>query len=559
VQLGPESAYGYPQAGEITGDDLVIGATTTIEADNTSLGPNSGFGTAPETIIGNVSLGAGSEASNITNDGSILVPVGIGVTDEQSATFTNDGAIIVNGGSLDVITGTFTNDSTVTVENGGVFNVESAAVLDGTGTVLMESGSTTSLAPSVPVNGGQFFFSDPATLIIADPATFSGTIGGLAPGDVIEIPGDTITGGSITGTTLALTLSTGGTLDFNAAPGQSGVTFTTAPGGGLSVACFAAGTTIRTARGDIAVEHLRVGEPVLSAFGGSVPIVWLGHRHVDCRAHPRPQDVMPVRVRAGAFGDGLPRRDLCLSPDHAVFVDGVLVPVRYLLNGATIVQETAVSVTYWHVECGQHDVLLAEGLPCESYLDTGNRAAFTNGGTSVMLHPDFALKAWDDRACTRLVLKGPLLHAVKSRLLRHAAAAGHRLTDDPDLRVTIDDCAAPIDTDGRTWRVHLPPAAHELRMVSRHWVPAEMRADSDDTRRLGVAIADLRLDGVPIGRRDASLTAGWHAPEADWRWTTGDAALALNGARELVFELAMTGTYWRTMEKRRDTWRRDVG
>ena len=55
-----------------------------------------------------------------------------------------------------------------------------------------------------------------------------------------------------------------------------------------------------------------------------------------CRRHPRPHDVRPVRIAAHAFGLGRPRRDLRLSPDHAVFVDGVLIPVRYLLNGATV-------------------------------------------------------------------------------------------------------------------------------------------------------------------------------------------------------------------------------
>jgi hypothetical protein len=127
------------------------------------------------------------------------------------------------------------------------------------------------------------------------------------------------------------------------------------------------------------------------------------------------------------------------------------------------------------------------------------------------------------------------------------------------LRVTIDGLAMPVDTDGRTRRVHLPPAARELRLVSSPWVPAETRADSDDTRRLGVAIANLRLDGLPIGLGDARLSGGWHAPEAEWRWTTGNAALSVNGARELAFDLAMTGTYWQARAQHCDTWGRDVG
>jgi hypothetical protein len=66
-----------------------------------------------------------------------------------------------------------------------------------------------------------------------------------------------------------------------------------------------------------------------------------------------------------------------------VFVDDLLMPVRYLLNGATVVQGAVAEVTYWHVETERHEVLLAEGMPAESYLDTGNRGALSNGGGAV--------------------------------------------------------------------------------------------------------------------------------------------------------------------------------
>lgn len=145
-------------------------------------------------------------------------------------------------------------------------------------------------------------------------------------------------------------------------------------------ACYAAGTRIATHHGTVAIEELRVGERVVTASGALRPIVWLGHRQVDCLRHPCPSDVWPVRVQTHAFAPGQPARDLFLSPDHAVHVGEVLIPVRYLLNGATIAQVPVPAVTYWHVELPVHDLVLAEGLPCESYLDTGNRAAFTGSG-----------------------------------------------------------------------------------------------------------------------------------------------------------------------------------
>jgi len=47
----------------------------------------------------------------------------------------------------------------------------------------------------------------------------------------------------------------------------------------------------RDSRGELLVEALREGDRVLSAFGGAVPVVWIGHRDVDCRRHPAPRDV----------------------------------------------------------------------------------------------------------------------------------------------------------------------------------------------------------------------------------------------------------------------------
>ena len=94
----------------------------------------------------------------------------------------------------------------------------------------------------------------------------------------------------------------------------------------------------------------------------------------------------------GAFGPAEPARDLLLSPDHAVFRGGALIPARALINGSTIVQEPASSAHYFHVELPRHAVLLAEGLPCESYLDTGNRAAFAGcaNGRGRVAWPRFA-------------------------------------------------------------------------------------------------------------------------------------------------------------------------
>jgi len=184
------------------------------------------------------------------------------------------------------------------------------------------------------------------------------------------------------------------------------------------VACFAAGTRIATTEGPRAVETLRIGDAVVTLCGAVRPIVWLGHRRVLPLRHRRPVDVLPVRVRAHAFGPGRPGRDVVLSPDHAVYFSGVLIPVRCLVDGHSVVRESVGSVTYWHVELDAHDVILADGLPAESFLDTGNRGAFENGSSAVQLHPDFAARRREAAACAKLVVAGPEVAAARAALGR---------------------------------------------------------------------------------------------------------------------------------------------
>jgi phospholipase/lecithinase/hemolysin len=186
-----------------------------------------------------------------------------------------------------------------------------------------------------------------------------------------------------------------------------------------ALACFTAGTRILTPAGEVAVEALQEGMEVITLSGRRVPVRWLGHRHIDCRS----RGAWPVRVRAGAFGRDVPHGDLLLSPDHAVFLagdgegaaPGVLIPIRDLINGVTIAQEPVDRVTYWHVELPEHDVLLAQGLPAESYLDTGNRGAFANGGGAMATRLDFSRRVGQAKGGAPLVVDGPVLARQQAR------------------------------------------------------------------------------------------------------------------------------------------------
>ncbi len=250
------------------------------------------------------------------------------------------------------------------------------------------------------------------------------TITGFTDDDLIKLSGVTSTGVLYSSGVLTITIESGSAeLRFTDLP----VTFTAAnfivqnvaTGVDVSLAppCFAEGTRILTEHGPIAVETLRIGDriPVLLE-GGFRPIIWIGFRHVECRHHPRPRDVWPIRVRRGAFGPDQPVRDLWLSPDHAVFIADVLIPIRYLVNDRTIRQEPRDKVTYWHVELARHDVLYAEGVPAETYLYTDDRRNFSNGGGLVRLHPDFASRVREAEGCAPLVVTGPTFESVQRSL-----------------------------------------------------------------------------------------------------------------------------------------------
>ena len=186
--------------------------------------------------------------------------------------------------------------------------------------------------------------------------------------------------------------------------------------------CFGTGTKICTERGEVAVEDLQVGDMAVTASGPLRPITWIGHRKIKAESGFLAFNQQPVRVQAAAFGNGLPSRDLFLSPGHPVLVGadvdndgGVLVPVLCLINGTTITREPVATVTYWHVELDAHDILLAEGLPAESYIDGGDRAFFSEASDHALHNPDFVVPGWDSR-CRPVAVDGPLVEAERLRL-----------------------------------------------------------------------------------------------------------------------------------------------
>jgi len=112
---------------------------------------------------------------------------------------------------------------------------------------------------------------------------------------------------------------------------------------------------------------------------------WIGQRTL--RAHGKggyrfldPLVYMPIRIRAGALGENLPARDLLVSTDHALLVEGLLVQAGALVNGVSVVRQTQLpdTFTYYHIELATHALVLAEGVPAETFVDNVDRMGFDN-------------------------------------------------------------------------------------------------------------------------------------------------------------------------------------
>ncbi len=390
----PNAVLQIQSQGTVISDTLDIAAGTVSLATNVIL--------LPATLINDgtiASLGLGAYSSSIA----------------VSNGFTNNSAIDVDGDTL-AIDGNFSqilNDGTVSVSNSGTVHFSGAGTFSNPGIMTLGSNAILELSTTVfqvsgaPAGFIDFQDSSPATLILNTLpfGTATTTVENFQPGNTIDFLGALTFDLSQTATALnnAIVISEHGSVVASIPEvGAATNLHVSNDGAGWAeiLACFAEGTRLLTPSGEIPVRELRVGDLVTTCSGRITCIRWLGHRRIDCRRAPRPLDIFPVRIEAGAFGPGMPLRDLWLSPDHAVFVtdgtngSGVLVPIRYLINGKTVAQVSVDDVTYWHVELDKHDIVLADGMPAETYLDTGNRDTFANGGQQVQLDPDFAPSEW---------------------------------------------------------------------------------------------------------------------------------------------------------------------
>ncbi len=560
----------------------VLGAGTLISVAGSAMDVAAGAaltGYGASTIAGAMDVNGGtvdiSADITLTATGALTVAAG--------GTFVSaSGISIAAGAAATLESGASLETSALTL--GGVIDVASGAGtigfsnLAGTGTVLAQGGSaviTSSLAGAtigldisggtIETTGALYYGSGVAVTFLGPGGGFiydngndghltfdlSGmTIGGgtsidlaLSSGIGIASGGSGVgTGGSVVlsnGDTLVLTdIVGGGPWAMRASAAGSGTEFT------LSAVCYAEGTHILTADGPRRIETLRPGDLVLVAEHGAKlprPVIWIGRRRVRPGHHPRPETVAPIRIRRNAIADGLPVRDLRVSPDHAILCGDILIAARQLVNGASIVQDTATDeITYYHLELERHAIVLAEGVPAETYLDTGNRGFFDGGPgpTILFARPDAppATAARRLLSCAPLAWEADQVRPVWERLAARAGVSAPRPgTRDPSLLVawgTRRLQPLPGTEPGR-YRFALPAGSLTPRLISRVARPTALRPWLEDRRCLGVRVTGLRLQQGSrrrdIALDDPALSGGWWAVESEAdgprRWTDGAAWL----------------------------------
>ena len=488
------------------------------------------------SIAGSVAAGTLTVGNATSIAVGLTVPAGATLAVGGGATVGQRGSLIVAGQAS--IGGALQGAGTVSVAAAATLTV--AGSLSAVG-ILLAGGSRLTLSASVATLN-----SDRSSVIgLTGSPAFTGS-----PAQIdLQTVSSSATLLSYSSGTLAIRVNFFTTLDlqFNTAQNFSLASFTKSNDGTghllLGVACYLRGTRIATPAGETPIELLRIGDPVLTAAGAVRPIRWIGRRTHAATATAADRSIRPIRIRAGALPGGLPRRDLLVSPEHALLLrDGdrdLLVPAALLENGASIARlPGGAEAAYFHLELKAHDAIRAEGQPAETFVDDHSRAMFDNAADYP--HPASAQPAL---FCAPRIAPGPELARLRQAIDAQAGLtpgpllghldiatpdqlAGWALDPDhPDAPALLDllvdgqvvattlanrhraDLAEVTGTDGHCGFLFIPPPG---LATTRRQIVAIRRAT--DATPLGGALRLLDFTPQPTGLDRALATAADPVP-----------------------------------------------
>lgn len=331
--------------------------------------------------------------------------------------------------------------------------------------------------------------------------------------------------------------------------------------------CFLAGTEISVCGSLQKVEDLAVGGQIDIFVDGTAKqqtISWVGKsvRTVNS-SFPDDEAGYPVRILKDAISDGVPFKDMLITAEHCLFFDGKFVPARMLVNGRSIFFDKSItSYDYYHIETEAHSVIMADGMLTESYLDTGNRHAFTQKGNVISIGGSRNL-TWDD-AAVPLDVSREFVEPLSRQIEVRATAAGiaqkdaaPELTEDADLHLVTDTGASirPVREHNGHVIFMIPTGVQSVRIASHASRPSDVIGPFvDDRRYFGVAVGEITMfeasksHAITAHLTDTELN-GWNTLEwEDTRWTSGNGLLPLgdrhpNSIALLTIQIKKTGPY----------------
>ena len=487
--LGAGGDIFVEQGGSLTIDAASLGAATVSGGLRGPAGEGSTAGTGGAYgsglfIEGDQSVTfAPAAKQTVTISGVIADQSGSGGTSANAG----KGSLIMDGAGTLVLAADNMPGSSSDPDHGGF-----------SGNITIEAG-TVDLTAAGAAGSGTITF-DPGTLEFTPATAPTNEIDNFGPGDSIQIDdfletsAPTYANGilSLTGTDEKGNPISPFTLDI---PGQALGNFQVNVGSTDTVidyvACYCAGTLIRAPCGNQRVEKLQIGDEVMTASGAGRPIKWIGRRSYLGRFVMGRKDILPVCIKAGALADNVPKRDLWISPNHAMYfndkhLDGVLIEAKDLVNGVSIVQaESVEQVEYFHIELETHDVIVAEGALSETFIDDDSRGMFHNAHEYRVLYPAAATAA---QYCAPRLDGGYEVEAVRRHLaLRAGLAPSDETTVAGAVRGFIDR-VTPDVIEGWAQNVDHPEAPVCLDIFAGDRLIGQILADCyrEDLKQAGI-------------------------------------------------------------------------
>jgi len=315
------------------------------------------------------------------------------------------------------------------------------------------------------------------------------------------------------------------------------------PGFPEVIKCFLAGVEIETPSGVKLVENLKVNDEIFT-LKNNKKIIQKITRVFSKKTIVKNKDQFPIRILKSAISDNVPHKDLLITPEHCLFIQGSFIPARMLVNGSSIIQDTSFnSYKFYHIETAEHSIVTADGMLTESYLDTSTQV---NSYLSIK-----GTKTWEEDAIAPLNTSRDFVEPIYKELEKRAQQKGlvdsrpkNILATDPNVFLTTyeDKKLLPLYTKDNCIAFRLPPGVEHVTLHSRSSRPSDIVGPFvDDRRYLGVLINSVTLSDInETSNIDTYLKIenlpGWSIQEdKNSRWTLGCAELPLKKRNTTTF------------------------